>query len=98
MTDTSARKEDAAALAVRALAYLAADTGRLSRFLALTGLDPDAVRAAATQPGFLAGVLDYVCADEAVLCGFAADAAVAPPEVERAREILSGRRWERDFA
>lgn len=94
----AAPQEHATGLAAQALGYLAADIERLSRFLALTGIAPDAIRAAAAQPGFLAGVLDYVCADEAVLCGFAEEAGVAPPVVERAREVLGGQRWERDFA
>lgn len=98
MKTATARQDEATALAIGALTYLAQEPERLSRFLALTGLGPDAIRAAAAQPGFLAGVLDYVCADETLLCGFAAEAALAPEEVERARQALGGKRWERDFA
>lgn len=93
-----AQAEEATALAIRGLTYLAADSERLSRFLALTGLDPSAIRAAAKEPGFLAGILDYICAEEDLLRGFAAEAAIAPQDIERARETLGGRRWERDFA
>ena len=37
-------------LAVQALAFLAADPERLGRFLAVTGIGPDAIRRAAADP------------------------------------------------
>ena len=89
-------KNDAEAIATEALAFLAADAERLRRFLDLSGLDPASIRAAAESVDFLAGVLDYICADEALLVGFAADAGLQPPLVERARLTLAGR-WERDL-
>jgi hypothetical protein len=84
-------------LAVVALGYIASDPGELSRFLALTGIDPGAIRAAAREPGFLTGVLAYISGNERTLEAFAAHAGVAPEEVEQARRLLAGPDWERDL-
>jgi hypothetical protein len=89
----SARREAAEAIAVQALAYLASDPDRLGRFLALSGLDVAEIRAAAAQPGFLAGVLDHIAGDEALLTAFAEDLGIAPAEVGKAHtELASGGR------
>jgi hypothetical protein len=87
--EAQARKA-AETLAIQALNFLAADPEQLARFLALSGLDPGSIRAAAAQPEFLAGVLAHLAQDEALLVGFAADAGVKPGAVERARAVLSG--------
>lgn len=84
------RQEDAEILAVSALAHIAADDERLQRFLAVTGLDPSNLRAEAGKPGFAAGVLDYVCADEALLIGFSAERGLAPEAVASAQRRLAG--------
>jgi Protein of unknown function (DUF3572) len=86
----------AEALAVQALNFLAAEPEQLSRFLALSGIGPDSIRAAAAEPGFLAGVLAYLGEDEALLVAFAAEAGVKPSAVDRARTVLAGHDWERE--
>jgi hypothetical protein len=96
--DPQAHKEAAAALAVAALGYLAGDPEHLGRFLALTGISPSDIRAAARESDFLAGVLDYVAGNEALLRAIAAHANVAPEELDRARQALSGGDWQRDLA
>lgn len=83
-------------LAIAALGFIANDGEHLSRFLALSGIDPGSIRAAAAEPGFLAGVLAYISNHEATLMAFAAHAGVAPERIERARLILAGADWERD--
>jgi hypothetical protein len=88
------RREEAETLAVQALVYIAADEGRLERFLAVTGVDPGSLRSEAGRPGFLAGVLDYVCTDEALLVGFAADQGKPPEAITGAQQMLSGPRGE----
>ena len=85
-----ASREDAERMAIQALGFLAADEERLDRFLALSGLDPGGLRAAAAASGFLAGVLDHLCADEPALLAFAAEARLSPEAVARARALLSG--------
>lgn len=77
-------------LAISALAHIAADDERLQRFLAVTGLDPSNLRAEAEKPGFASGVLDYVCADESLLIGFAAEHSLAPEAVASAQRMLAG--------
>jgi len=87
-TRDSNRRDAAESLAVQALSFLAGEPERLARFLALTGIGPDRIRAAAASPGFLAGVLDHLASDDALVTAFAAEAGVAPEEVEKARRVL----------
>src|SRR5262249_19707633 len=94
----STRRAAAESLAVQALGFLAGEPERLARFLALTGIGPDRIRAAAASPRFLAGVLDHVASDEALVTAFAAEAGVAPGEIEKARRALGGGQWGRDSA
>jgi hypothetical protein len=86
----------AESVAIQALSYLAEDTDRLGRFLAITGMDPRRIRAAAAEPDFLAGVLEYVSADEPLLVAFAEHAGLKPQDVEIARAALAGGPWQRD--
>jgi hypothetical protein len=77
-------------LAVRALIFLAADEERVSRFLALTGLDPGEIRARLGERGFQLAVLDHLAGDEALLIAFAEAEAIRPEAVARARRALGG--------
>src|SRR5436305_3934395 len=85
------KKDAAAALAVDALGFIAGDAEQLGRFLALSGIGPDSLRAAAREPNFLLGVLDHVTGDEALLVAFAGHGGIDPAEVARARDVLAGR-------
>jgi hypothetical protein len=80
----------AAQTAIEALAWLAADGGRLERFLAVSGLGPGNLRKAAADPRFLFAILDYLASDEALLIDFARDSARSPEEVARAHTLLRG--------
>jgi Protein of unknown function (DUF3572) len=84
-------------IAIAALDFIAEEPERLGRFLALSGLGPDSLRAAAGQPDFLAGVLDHVLGDETLLLAFAQHAEINPEEVTRAHRALTGGQWERDL-
>jgi len=84
-------------LAIQALAFLGEEPERLGRFLALTGIGPEDIRSAAQEPGFLAGVLDHIAGDQALLAAFAAHAGIAPGEIDKARRALAGPGWERDI-
>jgi hypothetical protein len=86
----SSGTDSARSLAVGALAFIAADSDRLNRFLNLTGLGPDNLRTAAADPAFLGSVLDYLAADEELLIAFAADAGLKPEAVARAHAALCG--------
>jgi hypothetical protein len=90
MPKRSATRGDESVIALQALTFLASETERLERFLALTGLGPDDVRARASEPDFLVGVLDHVLADEPLLLAFCAEAGLAPEIPARARARLAG--------
>jgi hypothetical protein len=89
-------KQAAEGLAIQALAFIAGDSERLGRFLAITGIGPAEIRAAAREPGFLTGVLDHMAGDERLLTAFAAEAGVAPSDIGTALAALGGH-WEREF-
>jgi hypothetical protein len=90
------RQAAAEGLAVAAFGFIAAEPERLGRFLALSGIGPDSIRAAAREPQFLAGVLDHITSDERLLLAFAAENDIDPEAVMRARDVLAGPDWERD--
>jgi hypothetical protein len=80
----------AEALAIEGLGFLASDMERLEPFLSLTGLDPRNLRAAAADPGFLAGVLDHIAGSEKLLVAFADQNGRNPADIARARMALGG--------
>jgi hypothetical protein len=81
--------EAAENLAIEALSFVASDPELVSRFLALTGIAPSHLRTAATDPGFLAGVVDYVMTDERLLVAFASHAGIPPTDIAAARRALA---------
>lgn len=83
--------DGAATIAAQALGFLAADPERLGRFLALSGLDPSEIRAAAADPGFLPAVLDHILSDERLTLAFAEAENLSPEAVGEARRLLGGR-------
>jgi hypothetical protein len=82
-------KSGAETIAIEVLSFLAKDSARLDRFLALSGVGLDNLRAAAAEPGFLAAVLDHLASDESLLLAFAAEAGQNPETIGKAREIFS---------
>ena len=93
---SSLTQNAAEALAIQALTFIAGDSERLGRFLAVTGIGPAEIRAAAREPGFLIGVLDHLAADERLLTDFAAEAAIDPSTIGKALAALGGKPWERE--
>jgi len=93
---SSNAREAAEMLAIQALGFIAEEPERLGVFLNATGLSVERLRESANAPGFLAGVLEHMLADESLLLAFATAAALDPAEVARARNAL-GREWERDI-
>jgi hypothetical protein len=89
-------QQTAEMLAVQTLAFIAEDDGRLSGFIASTGIAVESIRDAAREPNFLAGVLEHILADENLLIAFAEHAGIDPAEVARARQVL-GKVWEGDL-
>src|SRR5262249_38623406 len=87
--NTTLSREAASALATQALAYIAGDETRLGRFLAESGLGPETLRQAASDPSFLPAVLDFIMSHEQELIDFAAVARIEAKDVRRAREVLA---------
>ena len=82
------QKEQAEAIAIRALSYIASEQELLPRFLALSGIEAGQIRQAAREPGFLAGVLQFVLAHEPTLIAFAEASGIPPGDVAAARKEL----------
>jgi hypothetical protein len=81
---------DAETLALLALAFVAGDEDLLPRFLALSGLDLETLRARAQEPATLGAVLDFLLAHEPDLIAFASAHDFPPAFVARARRELPG--------
>ena len=81
--------EEAKNLALSAFSYIANDEEHLTRFMSLSGLTGATIRQAASAPGFLPGVLDYVVSDEALLVEVAKDLQIIPERVMEAHLVLS---------
>jgi len=77
-------------VALLALAYLADDDHRLSRFMGWTGLDAETLRAAPGDDAVLIGVLDYLLRHEALLVAFAEHAGLDANDPARAHRRLAG--------
>lgn len=88
MTKDSQKRENAEALAIQALGFIAADPELLPRFLAITGVDAQAIRLAAREPGFLAGVLQFIVAHEPTLLRFSEETGIPPQHVSAALRAL----------
>ncbi|MFT4057357.1 MAG: DUF3572 domain-containing protein [Novosphingobium sp.] len=71
---------DPQALALNALGWVLSDQDRAERFLSLTGLTPEELRASLGEPSTLGAVMDFLCSHEPDLLG-AADALGVQPEI-----------------
>jgi len=81
-------RETAETLAIQALGFLAGEPERLERFMALSGLSPENLRAAASSSGFLTAVLDHLALDDSLLLAFAEAAACDPALIVLAKNCL----------
>ena len=98
MKARGAMTQDAAeGFAIQALSFIAAEPERLGRFLAVTGIGPAEIRDAAREPGFLAGVLQYLASDDRLARDFAAEAKCRPDDIAKAHVALGGEPWEREI-
>ena len=79
---------DAQALALHALATAVSDERRAQRFLDLTGIGTDELRARAADPVLLAALIRFLEAHEPDLVAVAADIGVDPQALVSARRAL----------
>ncbi len=89
-------REVAEIVAVQALSFIADDPARLGAFLAESGIGPETLRAAATDPHFLGSVLDFVMRDDVTVQAFATASELHPTNIAAARQALADPDWERD--
>ncbi len=82
-------KERAEAIGIAGLQHLAGEDDLLMRFCYVTGILPNDIRDAATQPHFLVGVLDFFLSHEPDLLAFAEAANIKPELVMGARYSLA---------
>ena len=80
--------KDAPGLALGALAWVLSDGSRAERFLALTGLTPDLLRAAIGEPETHRAVLDFLCAHEPDLVAAAESLGIEPADLAAARDRI----------
>lgn len=76
-------------MALAALAWVLSDTPRAERFLALTGLSPDGLRASVADPATHRAVLDFLCAHEPDLVAAAGAIGLEPAELAALRERVA---------
>ena len=85
---STTEKDNAEALALRALVWTLADPDRARRLVALTGIAPDDLRRRITEPAVLAATLRFLEAHEPDLVACAADLDIPPPALIAARNAL----------
>lgn len=93
---TPVSADAAETLALRAIAFVAAEADLLGAFLAQSGADPSELGARLADRAFLAGVLDFVLSDDAVARAFSQSEALPPGAILAARGALPGgglRHW-----
>ncbi|MXO61095.1 DUF3572 family protein [Altererythrobacter salegens] len=74
---------------MQALAWLLQDERRAQRFLDLTGLTPDLLRARIETGEVQVSVLDFLCAHEPDLIAAAESLGIDPGQLAAAREALA---------
>ena len=89
-------REVAEIVAVQALGFIAGEPERLGLFLAESGIGPETLRTAASDPQFLASVLDFVMRDDATVKAFASVSQLHPTNIAAAHQALNDPQWERD--
>ena len=78
-------KEEIDTLLIRVVGWIVSDQTRAERMLAVTGLDPDTLRAGLSQPVVLRALLDFVLDHEPDLLACAEALDVKPAEIAAAR-------------
>jgi hypothetical protein len=90
VAQSSRSRQDPEIVGLAALGFLAGEPERLARFLGLSGMALEDLRARAGEPALLGAVLDHLLADESLLFLFAEAEALHPGEVAVARQKLPG--------
>lgn len=83
-------QENAELLAISGLHFIASDPKLFSRFSGISGIEVHQLRDAATEPGFLAGVLHFIMAHEPTLLEFSQSENIDPSQLRKAMNALPG--------
>jgi hypothetical protein len=81
ITETLQSRDDAESVAIQVLNFIVTDDDRIVQFLNVTGLQPETIREAATSPGFLLGVLEYISKDEGMLKRIEQELSIRPAAI-----------------
>lgn len=81
-------EETAGTIALQALTFLLGDAHHLNRFMSLTGLAADDLRAGAETRELQVAVLDHILSDESLLLAFCQEHRVAPETMAPAQAVL----------
>lgn len=82
-------------MSLMALAWILQDERRATRFLDLTGLTPDQLRAGIEDPAVHRAIVDFLCAHEPDLVAAAEALGVSPQELAGSRRESERSPWER---
>lgn len=83
-------EEEASAIALQALAWMAGEDDMLRHFSAATGVDPADLAARLGEVELQAAALDFLMLDDAWLLRFSAATGIAPDRPGWARQVLPG--------
>jgi hypothetical protein len=75
-------------MALSALAWIMSDDGRARRFLDLTGLTPETLRASLAERETHRAVLEFLCSHEPDLLAASEELMIEPAELAAARQGL----------
>jgi hypothetical protein len=90
LKDTRENTEEAEIIALNVLSFLLSDSERTQRFVDLSGLGPEAIRAGAGDKTFLGSILDYLLADQTLLLIFTGERGLNPERIAVLRRKLPG--------
>ena len=82
--------QEAAFIAIKALAFISQIDAEMTKFLAETGLHSSDVIRLKENLDFLGGVLDFVNRDESLMMAFSTSEGFAPDRIEKAQLTLQG--------
>jgi len=81
--------DEAEAVALRAVGFLASDQSYMADFLSRSGISADALADLIENHDFLTGVLDHLLADESLLLAFCGNSGIDPSDILTARNALT---------
>jgi len=83
--------DEAEAVALRAVGFLASDQSYMADFLSRSGVSPDALADLVEDQEFLTGVLDHLLSDESLLLAFCGNTGIDPSDILPARDAMTSR-------